>query len=119
MFLKKYYKSLLISIGAIIFLTLIITLLNYIGFINLKFINIFKYFVPFLAMFIGGFILGKNSNNKGWLEGIKLGLMVILILFAIIMIFYDLNINQLINYFIILAGSILGSIFGINKKVTK
>lgn len=114
--IKNLLKSFLISLISILVLNLILTLLNYIGLINLNIINILKYFIPFIALFIGGNIIGKNSINKGWLEGLKLGLLFSFMLFVINFFFYDMDSKQIILYMIILFSSILGSIVGINQK---
>ena len=81
-------------------------------------VNIFSYIIPFLSFFIGGFILGRKSINKGWLEGIKLGLICIFILFIFNFLAFNqgYSLNNLINYLIVLLANILGSMIGINTK---
>lgn len=116
MFWKNLLKFFIIGFSSIIILNLIITLLNYIGLINIMIVNIFKYIIPFISLFISGIYIGKNSLNKGWLEGLKLGLIFIFFIFIIDFIFYSLSLKQLILYGIILIGSILGSMIGINTK---
>ncbi len=118
LFLKKIIKSLGFSIGILLGLTLIITILNYIGIIGTTIVDAFSYITPFIALFIGGLLLGKESNNKGWLEGIKYGLICIVIFF----IFNFLAFNQIFNtksiilYIVNLIASILGGMIGINMK---
>ena len=118
LFLKKIIKSLGFSIGILLGLTLIITILNYIGIIGTTIVDAFSYITPFISLFIGGLLLGKESNNKGWLEGIKYGLICIVIFF----IFNFLAFNQIFNtksiilYIVTLIASILGGMIGINMK---
>ena len=118
LFLKKLGKSLGFSIIILLGLTLIITVLNYIGIIGTTIVNAFSYITPFIALFIGGLLLGKESNSKGWLEGIKYGLICIVIFF----IFNFLAFNQMFNtsaiilYIITLIASILGGMIEINMK---
>ena len=118
LFLKKIIKSLGFSIGILLGLTLIITILNYIGIIGTTIVDAFSYITPFIALFIGGLLLGKESNNKGWLEGIKYGLICTVIFF----IFNFLAFNQIFNtksiilYIVTLIASILGGMIGINMK---
>lgn len=118
LFLKKIIKSLGFSIGILLGLALIITILNYIGIIGTTIVDAFSYITPFIALFIGGLLLGKKSNNKGWLEGIKYGLICIVIFF----IFNFLAFNQIFNtksiilYIVTLIASILGGMIGINMK---
>ena len=118
LFLKNSGKSLLISLISIFILTFIITLFNYIGLFGLNLVNIFSYIIPFISFFIGGFILGKKSINKGWLEGTKLGLICVFILFIFNFLAFNegYSISNLILYSIVLAGNILGGMIGINKK---
>ena len=118
LFLKNGSKSLLISIIILLITTFIITLFNYIGIFGLGLVNIFSYIIPFIAFFIGGFLLGKKSINKGWLEGLKLGLICIFILFIFNFLAFNegYSISNLILYSIILIANILGSMLGINKK---
>lgn len=114
LYLKKLSKALIYSIVLLLGITLIVTILNYAGIINSKFVNIFKYITPIVSFIIGGIIIGKNSNNKGWFEGIKFSLINVMILTIInLLIFKNYNI---ILYIIVLISSILGSIIGINLK---
>ena len=118
LFLKKLGKSFLTSLIILFSLTLVITIFNYIGLFSLSIVNAFSYITPFIALFIGGLLLGKESNNKGWLEGIKYGLICIVIFF----IFNFLAFNQIFNtksiilYIVTLIASILGGMIGINMK---
>ena len=118
LYLKKLSKSLGISIGILLILTFIITLLNYINLINIKIVNIFSYITPFISFFIGGLLLGKTSINKGWLEGIKFGLVIIVLSFIFNYLAFDqgFNISNIILYTITIISSIIGSMIGINLK---
>ena len=118
LYLKKLGKSLGISIIILLVLTFIITLLNYINLINIKIVNIFSYITPFISFFIGGLLLGKTSNNKGWLEGIKFGLVIIFLSFIFNYLAFDqgFNISNIILYTITILSSIIGSMVGINLK---
>ena len=62
--------------------------------------------------------MGKNTVNKGWLEGIKFGLICIIIFIIFNYLAFDtfFNISNIILYIITLTASILGSIIGINFK---
>ena len=72
----------------------------------------------FPVMIIGGIYIGKNSDKKGFLEGMKIGIAVIIILFIFSYLAFDksFSISSLFFYIIILISAILGSILGINKK---
>ena len=118
LYLKKLSKSLGISIIILLVLTFIITLLNYINLINIKIVNTFSYITPFISFFIGGLLLGKTSINKGWLEGIKFGLVIIVLSFIFNYLAFDqgFNISNIILYTITIISSIIGSMIGINLK---
>lgn len=118
LFLKNYSKSLGISVLILLVLTFIVTLLNYIGLFGLSMVNIFSYITPFLSLFIGSFILGKKSNNKGWLEGLKFGLImnIIFLLFNYLAFESGFSLSNIILYIIVLIASILGSMIGISLK---
>lgn len=118
LYLKKLGKSLGISIGILLILTFIITLLNYINLISIKIVTAFSYITPFISFFIGGLLLGKTSINKGWLEGIKFGLIIIILSFVFNYLAFDqgFNISNIILYTITIISSIIGSMIGINLK---
>lgn len=114
----KYLKSLAYIIVPILILNVIISILYYFNIINDNVINYLKLLVAAISMLIGGIYIGRESNQKGWLEGIKVGLIVIILFFIISYLAFDqgMNIKTLIYYFILLASSTLGGMIGINKK---
>lgn len=117
-YLKKLGISLLWIISTILILTFIITFFNYFNIISDKVISIFKILIPVIALFIGGIQIGKRSKSKGWLEGIKLGLIfsVLLIIFNFLAFNDSFKLKYLLFYLIIIISSILGSMIGINRK---
>jgi len=118
MFIVKYIKSLILILLSIVLLSFIVGTLNYFNIINTKLVSIFEIISIIMSMIIGGIYIGKNSNQKGFLEGIKIGLItiIILFLFGYLGLEQKINISLLFFYIIILISSILGSILGINKK---
>ena len=117
-YLKKLGFSFLYIIGTILISTFIITLLNYFNIISDKVISIFKILIPVISLFIGGFYIGKRSNNKGYLEGLKLGLIfsIFLLIFNFLAFSNSFKLKYLLFYLIIIISSILGSMIGINKR---
>lgn len=117
-FLKNSLKSLLYIFSIIIVSTFLVTTLNYFNIIGPKLLTIFKILIILSSMFTGGIIIGKNSKQKGWLEGIKLGLIVtvILILFKYLGLNQKFLITNIIYYIILIISCTLGSMIGINKK---
>lgn len=116
-YLKKLGISFIYILSFIIGLTFIFTLLNYIGLLNNTAINIIKIIIPILSMFIGGFVIGKRTGKKGWLEGLKLSLifLVILTLFNYLALKSNLSFKVLIYYLILIISTMFGSIIGVNK----
>ena len=69
-------------------------------------------------MFIMGLIVGKRVEKNGYLNGILLSIVSIIILLFISFIFhYKLNINTLMYYSILIISTVFGSMIGINKKI--
>ena len=118
MFIIKYLKSLMYIFISLIIFTLLITILNYFDILKPSIINILELLSIITSIFIGSFYLGKNSNNKGYIEGLKIGGIIVIILFMLSYVGFNnkLNISLLIYYIILLITSVLGSILGINKK---
>lgn len=114
---KNILKSLLFTIGSIAVLTFLFTTLNYFNIINNKVMNIAKIIIPLFSLALGGFIIGKNSLKNGWLEGLKVGLIVILLILIGNLIFMQkITSKDFVFYLILLVSSIFGSMFGINHK---
>jgi len=119
--MRKFGKALLYSIGTILVFTFIITLLNYFNMFSYKIVIIFKIIIPIMSIFIGSLIMGKNSSNKGWLEGIKYGIIftIILCIMNYLILRTAFKVQDLIYYLIIILTSSFGSIVGINYKKEK
>ena len=118
MSLIKYLKSFSYILIAVIIFNLIISILYYFNIIGSNIINYFKLIMIAISMLIGGIFIGINSNKKGWLEGIKIGVAIIIMFFIISYSAFDqgINIKTIIYYFILLSSSMLGSMIGINRK---
>lgn len=117
-YLKKVGISLLYIIGIIFALTMIITILNYFNIISGTLLTISKILICVISLFIGGFIIGKKSSKKGWLEGFKLSIifLLLLLLFNYLGLGALPELKNIIYYSIIIASCIFGSIIGINKN---
>lgn len=117
-YLKKLGFSFIYIISSILILTFIITIFNYFNIINNKTISIFKILIPIISLFIGGYYIGKKSNKKGYLEGLKLGIIfsLFIIIFNFLVLSNSFKLKYLLFYIIIIISSILGSMIGINKK---
>lgn len=120
-YIKNFIKPLLFIIGTIIISLLILTPLNYFDLLNNNITTIFKIIIPIIAFFIGGLMLGRHSKKKGWLEGLKLSVIVIIIFILINYIGFNesFKLKSLIFYIILAVTCIFGSVIGINKKIDK
>ena len=101
----------------IILLTFICSLLNLIG-VNSTITNLMIFVFNILVFFIFGFKSGKKASNKGYIAGLKIGGLFLLIL-IIINLFTTLeffNITTIIYYVLLILSSTFGGSIGINKK---
>lgn len=116
-YLKKLVKPLLYTFLSIIILTLLITILNYSEFIKNNTLSIFKIIIPILSVIIGSIKLGTMTIKKGYMEGLKFGLILCALLIIINLILGNpFEIRYVLFYIILIISSILGSMIGINKK---
>ena len=117
-YLKKFGFCFLYTIISIFILTLIITIFNYFEIFNEKTMSILRIIIPIVGFLIGGFLIGKKSNKSGYIEGLKYGIIVSLIILSsnIFIIKNNFKISYLLFYLILIVSSILGSMIGINKK---
>lgn len=115
-YLKKYGLRIGYTFLGIIGTLVILTTLYYFDLVGTKFFNFLELTSVGINIFINSFILGKSSNKKGYIEGIKYGGIIVLILLLPTLIFSKFKIRVLIYYTIIMITSILGSMIGISKK---
>ena len=115
--IKKYLISYAYTLGIIIIGTFVITLLNYFNLLSSNVANTIMLIIVIVSIFIGSFLLGKKSNKKGYLEGIKYSAILIFLLVIINLLFIKVfEIKSLIYFLIIIVSSTFGSMVGINKK---
>lgn len=114
--LKKYLFSILITVISIIILTVILSLLSYFDLINDNVIKILKMVITSISPLIGGFYIGEKTERRGYQNGLKLGLIIVVIFFFLNLIFNTLTIKYLITSLIIIPSSMLGAMLGINKR---
>ena len=68
-------------------------------------------------MFISSIILGKNTKEKAYFEGIKFSTLFLILITTIkIIIKNNFNYKTIILYFALILTSIIGSMLGINLK---
>ena len=115
--IKKYSFRFLYTILSIVISLLLITTLYHFNIISSNIYQSLKLIILLVNILISGIILGKKATSKGYLEGIKLGIFMILLCFLITLVTgQELKIRLLLYDSMILITSILGGMIGINKK---
>lgn len=115
--LKKYATKVLTWITSLVFYILLLMVLNYTGILKFKMIIKFNFIIIAAITFIFGIFNGKKCPKKGYIEGLKQGGLIVLILTILNIIFIrKFSLNILIYYLIIIISSIIGCIIGINLK---
>ena len=111
--MMNYLKSMLYSIIFILGGLLIITVLNYFNILNGSPLSIIR---SIIGIFIGSFRLGKASNKKGYIEGLKYSAIWIFIFLVFNIILSNFSVCSIIYYILLILISVIGSILGINRK---
>ena len=113
----NYLKLFGYSVIYIIIVSLILSLIYYFTNISYKTIGSIILFMTLIWFFFLGFKNGKVSKSKGYLAGLKMGLGFVMVLVIFNLIFVrSFKISLLIYYLLLLMSSILGGMFGINRK---
>lgn len=116
----NYLKFISVFLIVELMLTFIVSLLNLLG-INSGITTIILLICNILLFFVLNYINAKSVKKRGYLEGITLGLIFILLMFLIKVILFNnpFTISTFIYYLILFVTSIFGGMFGINKKSNK
>lgn len=112
----KYLKSSIYTLCILIGSTIVITILNYFNVLMGNVLKITELLIPIISIFIGSYILGKSSNNKGYIEGLKYGVVWIILFLIINLISKNFTFLSLIYYLILIIIAIVSSIIGINRR---
>ena len=118
--MKYLFKTLGYYAIFLILITFICSLLNLIG-VNSTITNLLLFIFNILAFFILGFKNGQKVNNKGYIAGLKMSFLFIIIL-IIINLFTARKLFSLVTiiyYLILILAGVFGSMLGINKKGVK
>ena len=101
----------------LILLTFICSLLNLIG-LNYTITNLILLIFNVSAFLLLGFKNGIKSNIKGYFAGLKIGSLMLLILFLINLVISQkvFSLSLLIYYLILILTSIFGGMLGKAKK---
>ena len=116
----SYLKYIGIFVIFIIGIAIVTSLINLTGF-KPNLINKLAVILTALSFFIISALASKNIAEKGYILGIKLGLLFVIFMILINLIFFKsgFNIDRIIYYTILIISSILGGSFGKNLKIKK
>ena len=115
--LKNYLKSYLYLFTSILFLTLILSIINYFYVFPTK---IIKLLIPIISILISSIILGKNTKYKAYLEGLKFTSLYIIISILISIITKNqFTFKLVLSYLLQLFSGIIGAMIGINLNRNK
>lgn len=114
----KYLKALLFMFVSLIVFSLLLSTLNYFDLIGKGVMNVCMIISIIISILIGGFYVGKNSDNKGYLQGLKIGGIALAILFLLNYLGFGkgFSLEIILFYLIVIISSITGSVIGINKN---
>lgn len=118
--LLNYLKFISIFLIIELMITFIMSLLNLIG-INSGITTIIMLACNLILFFTLNYFNAFKSKKRGFLEGIILGLTFIFLMIIIKLILFNASfgISTFIYYLILFITSILGGMFGVNKKSDK
>ncbi len=118
--LINYLKFIAIFLILELLFTFVVSLLNLLG-LNSGITTIIIFILNILLFFILSLINASKVKKKGFLEGIILGLIFIILMILIKIILFDntFNLSTFIYYLILLLTSLFGGMIGVNKKEAK
>lgn len=116
----NYLKYIGMFIIFIVVIALATSLINLTG-INSNITNKVSVILTALSFFIVSALASKSSNEKGYILGIKLGLIFVILMTLVNLLFFksSFNIDRIIYYSILIISGILGGSFGKNLKIKK
>ena len=114
--IKYLLKGLLFFFIPYFVLLLIIHTFYYFDIFSNNIMKYLKIIIVLLSSIISGFYIGYNSENKGYLNGIKFSLIIIFIFFLSNLFISKFKFITIVYYLIVIVTIITGSMIGINKK---
>ena len=109
-------KGSLLIIILLFIVSILINIFYYFDVINNNLINYLKMFLTITIFFVGGIYIGKKSESKGYINGLKLSLIIVLFFFTISIIFNNYKVSRIIYYLITTTCITFGSMIGINNN---
>ncbi len=115
--LINYLKGLVWTTVLLLLLSLWVSLFYYYQILSSSGLRYAYLIVPLISVLSGGFVVGRNSKEKGFLEGLKVGIIYLGIVILCGLLFHTtFNFHFLIYSILLLLTTMLGSMIGINFK---
>ena len=102
-----YLKSMVYTLSTILIGNILLTIFNYFNILNGIPFKIIMLLIPLIGVIIGSFTIGKISNKKGYIEGLKYGIIWVILLIIVNLITKNFTILSIIYYVILLIISSL------------
>jgi putative membrane protein (TIGR04086 family) len=112
----NYLKSYLLFFIILFIYLIIISLFNYFEILPNNILNIINYIFILLLFLILGFKISKLEQNKGYLNGFLISLILITIFSIMTLIIDKIDFSKLVYFLTLIASSITGGIIGIQRK---
>ncbi len=118
--MNRYLRGIGFILGSFVIFLILLSLGYYMNLFSSNVVSYLKLLFPVLSMMLGGFFIGKRSKQKGWLEGIKLGILPLVLFFLLSYLGFGIGLNLKMFFYqlILLLSCIFGSILGINRQKT-
>ena len=114
----EYYGKIMAKFMGLVILGNVLLSVFYYFLFSSKVVNVLGMIYLIILFLVLGFKNGKKANEKGYLVGLKIGLLLIFGLIFLNLILYHSHFKfiRIIYYLILIFASILGGMLGINKK---
>lgn len=117
----KKYNNYFLNIGyfliSLLVYLVLVSILASLNVLPYKVVSIISFIVICLLFFIGGLRAGKNSSKRGYLSGITIGVINILVLLFLGIILRSVpSLKSILYYGILILSSTIGGMFGINTR---
>ncbi len=109
------FKASILTIISLFISSIFINILYYFDIINNNLINYLEIFLSIFVFFFGGIYIGRKSDHKGYINGLKLSLIIIIMTMLLNIIFDNFKLLKIVYYLIITISITFGSMIGISK----
>lgn len=116
--IERYLKTSGIFLGAMLIFTLLLSILQYFNILSGTVSLILTFIFMIGLFFFFGMQFGKTTDQKGYLEGLKIGAIFSLVVFLLNLFFFTspFKLTRILYYGLLILASVVGSMIGINKK---